>query len=796
MIYFILAVIGIIAFFAYRVYFPPETKKDSSKVNRIKTLPPVSQRLITPQKNTAPQKPNTPEKTMVHHKDRPQWKWMGFGEQLRVGSYVIKDPLTYYSHDNPGSGVMTVSFNIGEGTSSTSYPHETDEASCIYQNLSIGTPLDEKKGALGYWPKYSTISPNQRANYIEWLASGKRGNLSDIGYAFLYFYGLERRALLEKKDINLIIRLTLRLLGKYRFSESFNGYLGSFIAYLMARVGIDRFNEQWFNLIFNNSSICQTEEGLAVLLAWFHLNKKPLPHTWARRVAELDQRSSRSVVTERVPEEFNELFSLKYQNRYKQGMHIEATTKDRAIYYTPASPTMPKPSFNYDTHATIREAIIPNAIGQEDQFTPLVNIWSECIEELKPLSRKISKNADTHTIEAYNALPEPLKTTTEHPLQAPWEKVVTSKRREDGFALMKISTLARLLKIEERARLTAKQSEHIGETSEHIGYAIEPDARITGQSYKWDDVVALFRTTGDRIISGNREYLSASLIMELGLAVASADGIVDKKEIAHVGGFLKSLFMLETIDYQRLEALKRVYIQQPPSLYNLANRIKRALPVSNLEKIGFFLIGVASADGVIDPNEITVLRRIYKALGIEKEKLDEILNSVAIPQEEPVVVRERKDQKPSGELIPPQQIQAQDVGINIDPKILGIIMAESEIVREILDETYKHDRERIAKKDYPKTTTPLKVRTNPTLRKLGLDNRYHIVFINLIKKKTWQKDVLESVLKENGFMIEDTIERINDWAIETFNDPFILAEQERLSLNLSILEKIRNEQQN
>ena len=74
-----------------------------------------------------------------------------------------------------------------------------DEASCIDLSLEIGIPAYEAPGSLGYYPTYAKISPNQRANYLRWLSSGRVDPLSDIGYAFLFFYGLERRLLLERQ---------------------------------------------------------------------------------------------------------------------------------------------------------------------------------------------------------------------------------------------------------------------------------------------------------------------------------------------------------------------------------------------------------------------------------------------------------------------------------------------------------------------------------------------------------------------------------------------------------------------
>ena len=70
-----------------------------------------------------------------------------------------------------------------------------DEASCIDLSLEVGKPVQEAPGSLGYYPTYARISPNQRANYLRWLSNGRVDPLNDIGYAFLFFYGLERRLL-------------------------------------------------------------------------------------------------------------------------------------------------------------------------------------------------------------------------------------------------------------------------------------------------------------------------------------------------------------------------------------------------------------------------------------------------------------------------------------------------------------------------------------------------------------------------------------------------------------------------
>ncbi len=71
----------------------------------------------------------------------------------------------------------------------------TAEASCIDLSLEVGEPVEDPVGSLGYYTTYARLSPAQRANYLQWLATGRTGTLREIGYAFLFFYGLERRLL-------------------------------------------------------------------------------------------------------------------------------------------------------------------------------------------------------------------------------------------------------------------------------------------------------------------------------------------------------------------------------------------------------------------------------------------------------------------------------------------------------------------------------------------------------------------------------------------------------------------------
>src|SRR5690606_23253050 len=79
---------------------------------------------------------------------------------------------------------------------------------------------------LDYWPSYEGLSPSSRKAYLDWLASDRSDPETPIGYVFLYFYGLERRLMLESNglDRDAVIAEVERLISVYGSNNSFRRY--------------------------------------------------------------------------------------------------------------------------------------------------------------------------------------------------------------------------------------------------------------------------------------------------------------------------------------------------------------------------------------------------------------------------------------------------------------------------------------------------------------------------------------------------------------------------------------------
>lgn len=98
-----------------------------------------------------------------------------------------------------------------------------NEPSLIYTSLPIKTPKEiTPNDKIGYYPSYRGLSPEQRYIYLEWLKNPFEKIYIDIGYVFLFYYGLERYLYLKKSEESF--KAILKLLSLYKDNFSFYNY--------------------------------------------------------------------------------------------------------------------------------------------------------------------------------------------------------------------------------------------------------------------------------------------------------------------------------------------------------------------------------------------------------------------------------------------------------------------------------------------------------------------------------------------------------------------------------------------
>ena len=132
-------------------------------------------------------------------------RWILPGEEILVGGYTISGGYLY----------------VGTSLQASSEPWQSNvNPSLININFPIAkTNPDTKGDKMSYWPSYSEIEPDCRLAYLQWLASGKKNPNASIGYVFLYFYGIERRVVIDKPPSCEILSLLKKSKGFVIFMQ-------------------------------------------------------------------------------------------------------------------------------------------------------------------------------------------------------------------------------------------------------------------------------------------------------------------------------------------------------------------------------------------------------------------------------------------------------------------------------------------------------------------------------------------------------------------------------------------------
>jgi hypothetical protein len=143
---------------------------------------------------------------------------------------------------------ISISYYDGEIKFET---NDNDDPSTIFLRLPIQEPNDKTKvEPPGYYPSYAALKPDQKWIYLDWLRDVTQ--TIDIGYVFIYYYGLERHLLIGKFDRAFDEITNLR---RYHRNNSFLAYSESSLinsALLMKRP--DKIVELGENNIVSNFS--------------------------------------------------------------------------------------------------------------------------------------------------------------------------------------------------------------------------------------------------------------------------------------------------------------------------------------------------------------------------------------------------------------------------------------------------------------------------------------------------------------------------------------------------------------
>lgn len=637
---------------------------------------------------------------------------------------------------------------------------------------------------LHYWPTYRGLTPGQRRYFLDWVRSECSYWPHELGYVFLYFYGLERRALIDGSDIEAVFGQVLHLRDYYerfavpagRVSRSFETYTTAFLWHLLVRFPAS-FDLVYVKAVFDQSVGISNDDDLAAVLSWMAAQGLTLPGWLAYFLAEVLPDSRRGVVLRRAGAEHRELFLKRFQEEFPNGMQYGSSKHARKFLYRPASAFLPSM-----THEG------PNPLGRPSQFTRLSSIWNNGIEDLKRFSSVVGKLAaggppatrTALTIAVWESLPPTLRETNEHPLADSVDAIYNAAKGEHSRAIVEVKSLASAHGYD-CLKYSISQSRQIALLAEAAGLAVEPDARITNKKYTVSERVVLYPDKPSTLFDSAR-YLSAAYMMHIGIAIAAADGEVVEQETDLLSLHLRTVFELSPSEVKRLDAWKALLLDMKTTA-EAVPRPPKSLDARHRTAFGQLILAMVAADGIVRPSEVAAARTLFARLGLDVAEVNRTFEGWSRSGNDQDMVSVQAARRGStGEAIPaPPDAVAPAAAVFIDRAAVKRIMAETREVAHMLAEamlSQESDSVEAATKPITAATSTGHEPPAP----------YTAFYRTVIKQEVWTREEFEALARQGGHMPAGAMEAINDWAYELYGGPLLYEDGDSVCVESSLLD--------
>ena len=685
------------------------------------------------------------------------------------------ETITLHGYTLPGGMLY-----VGQGLTYDAY---MDEPSLLNPKLAVDARRPDLLGdTLRYWPSYSEISPSARAGYLTWLADGRREPGVSVSFAFLFFYGLERRILIDlapqaaqhQDELLTIRREVQRLLDIYGHNSSMRSYASAFIDVL--------------NLLSANGDAppvpaltheyrWQTPMSLTAGLALYAAESRPLPDTWALAWAWHRPEMRRGVAATRCLDELRALFALRYAQKYGDGLVVKPGARKVSMTYRPATAGM--------SYAEVGTEM-PDVFNQAAPSKKVLAIANDALAELEPLARFLGRNPEGRdTLAAAALLPADLLGEPTGQVKELRDWAVAHAAA--GAPLTGKELLARW-PTKSPTRMAKPETVALAQLLEQFGLGIEPDVRLGGVAITPDTPVFIFETGPDAPHSPTAAYTAATTLLHLAVAVAAADGHTSAAEHDHLVAHLESSLHLTAAERTRLQAHLRWLTANEIKLIGLKKRIE-ALTGPQRNSVAELLIAVAAADGVISPEEVTSLTKIFKLLELDPDTVHTRLHAHLTggtrpaPAAGPVTVRPAGTRDPGYPITAPpganQPAGAAAPSVVLDMASIEAKFAETAEVSALLSDIFTEDTETLGEptpagdRSADRAGTAAAVEGSVDEVVAGLDAAHSQLLRTLAGKDTWSLSEVEDLAAELSLMPAGAIDRINEAVLDAVDEPFL-----------------------
>jgi uncharacterized tellurite resistance protein B-like protein len=291
---------------------------------------------------------------------------------------------------------------------------------------------------------------------------------------------------------------------------------------------------------------------------------------------------------------------------------------------------------------------------------------------------------------------------------------------------------------------------------------IEPDIRLGGGLPAAGESVALFPSSGlEESGSSSIAFGSTALTLQMAALVVSGDGTYHERETELLTDFVSRQQGLSAPERARLIARLQLYRAVPPTSAGLKKRIEGLNPGAR-DGISAFLIRVAFADGIIEPEEVKALEKLFGFLGLDQKSLYSKLHDLEAQARpvQPVV-----DGTSAAIAVAGGPVRSD--GIRLNASRIADLEADSAKVAALLGSVFTESPPQVPEESEPEADEKQEARL------LGLDAEHAGLLQVLMQRVQWTRGELEEVCADRDLMLDGAIERINEAAYACFDQPLI-----------------------
>lgn len=592
------------------------------------------------------------------------------------------------------------------------------------------------------WPNYSDVSPRARGAYLKWLADGRSGPEADIANIWMFFFGLERRVLLDYKldkalvsELPQIAKELLRLLKHYGsksalfyrqcsdFLEIVNLLQAPPQLYLQA---IPEFPAAAAMPMYLRLAIGQAvadQHPIPVNLAW----------TWVLHDPSIMLRTAAT----RCREQFHALFLKTYVVMHGDRIRLRPSEAKLKYPYKPAA---------YPSQATegidVGLGDVPDVRAIDGPVNFLQKVVDACAAELDAYSRFIGRFPEQrHALEALVHLP-----------LAIWPpsaiQVLDDIRTALAGGAMVLSLASLASRFDAHAVLTSEIMSTLVKALASVQVATEPALSTIGKQ-GGDQVVALFLMPAVRPAKDVAvEDPVVLLALELLIMQAQLNEVFSDEKLAVLDEQIACWTQLTTLQQRRLMARARLLRQEPVLPAAMRSKVAAAGEATR-EACAAFIVRIAGTAAHAPRAEVAVLERLYAFLDVDSKKLYVALH---------------------GNAMPPATRHA-TVGVattagvlTLDTARIAQLHSDNEKLAILLGNIFIDDPVPVPE---PAATVPASAPVSDGVA--GLDAAHMAFMRQLLARSSWPRSELETLARSLDMMLDGALEHVNEACLDAYD---------------------------